>query len=93
MDADDRVRRRLRVTGRVQGVFYRASAAREAGRLGVAGFVCNERDGSVTVEVEGRRAAVDAMERWCGVGPSRAEVAAVDATDVEPLGSATFDAR
>ena len=87
------MRRRLRVTGRVQGVWYRASAEREAGRLGVSGFVRNERDGSVTVEVEGRRAAVAAMEAWCGIGPAHAEVTAVEASDVDPLGSATFDAR
>jgi acylphosphatase len=93
VDADGRARRRLRVTGRVQGVFYRASAEREAARLGIAGFVRNERDGSVTVEVEGRQSAIAAMEAWCRIGPSGAEVVAVEATDLEPLGSATFDAR
>ena len=77
----------------MQGVFYRASAAREAARLGVAGFVRNERDGSVTVEVEGPRAAVAAMEAWCGIGPARGEVDAVEARDVPPLGTASFDAR
>ena len=93
MDAEGRVRRRLRVSGRVQGVFYRASAEREAVRLGVAGFVRNERDGSVTVEIEGRRAAVATMEAWCAAGPPRAEVTKVEASDVEPLGSAAFGER
>ena len=93
MDAEGRVRRRLRVAGRVQGVFYRASAEQEAARLGIAGFVRNERDGSVTVEIEGRRDAVAEMEAWCGIGPPRAEVTGVQASDVEPLGTATFDSR
>ena len=74
-------------------MWFRASAEREAGRLGVTGFARNERDGSVTVEAEGRPAAVSAMEAWCRVGPPRAEVTGVEASDVEPRGSAVFDAR
>jgi acylphosphatase len=92
-DPDARIRRRLRVRGGVQGVWFRASAAREAARIGVTGFARNERDGSVTVEAEGPRAAVVAMERWCAVGPPRAEVTEVEVADIEPLGSATFEAR
>lgn len=92
-DVDDRVRRRIRVSGRVQGVWFRASAEREAARLGVAGFARNERDGSVTIEVEGRPAAVAEMEAWCAVGPPRADVTRAEATDVEPLGSRCFEAR
>ena len=91
--ADGRVRRRLRVRGRVQGVWFRASAEREAARLRVTGFARNERDGSVTVEAEGSPAAVAAMEAWCRIGPPRAEVTAVEARDVDPLGSAVFHAR
>ena len=87
------VRRRLRIRGRVQGVWFRASAEREAARLGVAGFARNERDGSVTVEAEGSPAAVAAMEAWCRIGPPRAEVTAVEGSDVDPLGSASFGAR
>jgi acylphosphatase len=83
----------MRITGRVQGVWFRASAEREAARLGVVGFARNERDGSVTVEAEGSPAAVGAMEAWCRIGPPRAEVTAVEVTDVEPLGSAVFSAR
>jgi acylphosphatase len=89
----DRVRRRMRIRGRVQGVWFRASAEREAARLGVAGFARNERDGSVTVEAEGAPSAVAAMEAWCRIGPPRAEVDAVEVTDLDPLGTATFSAR
>ena len=77
----------------MQGVFFRASAEREAARLRVAGFARNERDGSVTVEVEGTIEAVAAMEAWCRIGPPRAEVTRVDGEDVDPLGTATFTAR
>ena len=87
------VRRRISVRGRVQGVWFRASAEREATRLGVSGFARNERDGSVTVEAEGRPTAVAAMESWCATGPPRAEVTHVEASDVEPLGGARFEAR
>lgn len=88
-----RVRRRLHIRGRVQGVWFRASAEREAARLRVVGFARNERDGSVTVEAEGSPAAVDAMEAWCRLGPPRADVANVESIDLEPLGSTTFSAR
>ena len=87
------VRRRFHVRGRVQGVFFRASAEREAARLRVAGFARNERDGSVTVEAEGSAAAVDAMAAWCRIGPSRAEVTSVEVVEVDPLGTAYFEAR
>ena len=83
----------MSIHGRVQGVWFRASAEREAARLRVAGFARNERDGSVTVEAEGTAAAVAAMEAWCRIGPPRADVTGVDVTDVEPRGSATFSSR
>ena len=87
------MRRRLRIHGRVQGVWFRASAEREAARLRVAGYARNERDGSVTVEVEGPPEAVAAMEAWCRIGPPQAEVTRVEGVDVEPLGTATFGSR
>ena len=88
----NRVRRRVVVRGRVQGVWFRASAEREAYRLGVSGFARNERDDSVTVEAEGPPDAVGAMVAWCRAGPPRAEVTAVEVTELEPLGSTSFRA-
>lgn len=87
------IRRRFRVHGRVQGVWFRASAEREAARLGVAGFARNDADGSVTVEAEGSAGAVAAMEAWCRIGPTRAEVITVDVEDVAPLGTRGFSTR
>lgn len=86
------VRRRVRVTGRVQGVFFRQSARREAERLGVAGFARNEADGSVTLELEGDQEAVAAMTAWCGQGPPGARVEAVSVEEIEPRGERGFAA-
>jgi acylphosphatase len=69
---------RLRITGRVQGVYYRASAEDEARRLGLVGWVRNEPDGAVAVLAQGDAAAVDTFIAWCRRGPPSARVAAVD---------------
>ena len=68
------------VRGRVQGVWYRASTAEEAGRLGLSGWVCNRADGSVEAVAEGPRAKVEALVAWCAKGPRLARVDAVEAT-------------
>jgi acylphosphatase len=83
----------IKVTGRVQGVSFRWYAAREAERLGVAGWVRNEPDGSVGAQVEGDDAAVDAMVEWCRHGPSYAAVRGVAVTEVQPTGASGFDIR
>jgi len=84
------VRRRVVVRGLVQGVGFRVSVAREAARAGVAGFARNQGDGSVLVELEGRRDAVARVVAWCRRGPSGAEVTGVVVSEVEPLGTAQF---
>lgn len=71
-------RRALRVSGRVQGVSFRAGAQREARRLGLAGFARNEADGTVAIEVEGDEPALDAFVAWCRVGPRGARVERVE---------------
>jgi acylphosphatase len=62
------------VTGRVQGVFYRASAQREARRLGITGYARNLPDGRVEIVAQGQTAALQAFIDWCRQGPPRAEV-------------------
>ena len=79
------------VTGLVQGVFFRAEAQQEAYRLGVAGWVRNEPDGSVAAHFEGEPAAVESMVAWCREGPRRARVKHVDVRDAEPTGARSFD--
>lgn len=66
--------RRLVVTGRVQGVCYRASMAREAQRLGVTGWVRNRSDGSVEAMVAGTPEQVAAITNWARCGPPAAVV-------------------
>ena len=70
----DRVRAEIVVRGRVQGVFYRASAQQEALALGVTGEICNLPDGAVEAVVEGERRAVDDFIAWCKRGPPHARV-------------------
>lgn len=84
------VRRRAVVTGRVQGVWYRDSARREAERRGLAGRAVNQSDGTVLLEAEGPQAAVDAFLAWAAEGPPRARVDTVTVDVVEPTGRAGF---
>jgi acylphosphatase len=70
----DNRRIRLKIEGRVQGVFFRASAAEAAIRLGVKGWVKNLRDGSVEIMAEGKKEELDAFIAWCRQGPPRAQV-------------------
>jgi acylphosphatase len=79
------------VTGRVQGVFFRAEAQQEAYRLGVSGWARNEPDGSVAAHFEGEARAVEAMVAWCREGSTRARVEGVDVRDAEPTGARSFD--
>lgn len=65
---------KLRIKGRVQGVWYRASTRRQAQELGLGGFVRNEPDGSVYAEAEGEERALQAFVSWCREGPDRAQV-------------------
>jgi acylphosphatase len=84
------LRRRIVVRGDVQGVGYRFSAQRAAGRHGVAGWIRNCPDGSVEAVLEGERAAVEAMIEWCRHGPPHAEVRELEAHEEVPEGLAGF---
>lgn len=64
----------ITVEGKVQGVFYRASAKKKAIQLGVKGFVRNQADGSVFIEAEGSLAQLDQLIAWCRQGPPASRV-------------------
>lgn len=68
---------RFLVSGRVQGVGFRAAARTEALRLGVSGHARNLRDGTVEVVASGSAAAIAALEAWLQHGPDGARVDAV----------------
>lgn len=85
MQQDDRTRARVRVSGRVQGVFFRDSTRERARQLGLSGYVQNNPNGDVEALFEGQKDAVEEMVRWCGQGPPHASVENVDA-DYEPPG-------
>jgi acylphosphatase len=87
------VRRRLLVSGFVQGVFFRDTAQRQARILGVGGHVRNLHDGRVELMVEGEAAAVEEMTAWARRGPSRAEVTSVDVEELPPTGARGFVVR
>lgn len=87
------VRRRALVSGRVQGVFFRDSARREADRRGVAGQARNLPDGRVEVVLEGPPDDVAAVLGWLGEGPRHARVDAVEVTDEPVEGLRGFEVR
>jgi len=76
-DATPTACRRYRVSGRVQGVFFRASAREQARALGLCGWVRNLADGSVEAVASGSPEALAAFASWLAEGPPRAQVSAV----------------
>jgi acylphosphatase len=89
----DVVRRRVLVSGRVQGVWFRESCRAEAVGLGVTGWVRNLSDGRVEVVLEGPQPAVDRVVLWCRHGPEPARVDRVDVEVGEPVGERGFRVR
>jgi acylphosphatase len=78
--------RRLRIHGRVQGVFFRAWAAEEARSLGLRGWVRNRRDGSVELEAYGDEEALEALTAECRSGPPAARVERIEVESAEGEG-------
>ena len=81
---------RVTVSGRVQGVFFRATCARLARDAGLGGYVRNLPDGRLEAAFEGDELAVDALVDWCRRGPDLAQVDSVEAVPEDPVGDTTF---
>ena len=77
---------RLRISGRVQGVWYRGATQAEARRLGVRGWVRNLHDGDVEALLEGENDAVRKLVAWCRRGPTGARVINVTETEEPAAG-------
>lgn len=82
---------KLKIRGKVQGVWYRASMQKEAQKLGVCGVVRNESDGSVYAEVEGDHLLLKRLADWCWRGPERAKVADVMIQEGKMEGYESFE--
>lgn len=85
--------RRFVVSGRVQGVYYRASAYDIARQFGLTGWVRNLPDGDVEALACGDAAALEEFEQWLWQGPPNARVQRVVATDVAPQEFSDFGVR
>ena len=85
--------RRLRVHGRVQGVWYRGWTVDQATALGLDGWVRNRRDGSVEILVSGPEAAVAALIRRCREGPPTAQVERIEEMEADESPPAGFAQR
>jgi acylphosphatase len=81
----------VRVAGKVQGVFFRASAKQQADDLGLSGFVRNQPDGSVYIEVEGEEDQLEEFLYWCKRGPQHARVDSIDITEIDFKGFEDFE--
>jgi acylphosphatase len=87
---DEKRRYHIRVKGRVQGVGFRHSAAREARKQDIKGYVKNMPDGSVDIEAEGREKQLGAFLQWCMKGPRYGYVESVDFDSLPPAGYKEF---
>lgn len=73
----------IKVTGKVQGVFFRASTKAVADQMGVKGLVKNEKDGSVYIEAEADEITLAMFVEWCNEGPEKSKVESVTTVDGE----------
>jgi acylphosphatase len=87
------IRRRVLVSGRVQGVFFRDSVRRRAESRGVSGWATNRSDGAVEAVFEGDADAVSSLVEYCREGPRAAEVDDVEVFDEELEGLTGFEIR
>ena len=75
----------IKVKGKVQGVYFRATTKAVADQLGAKGFVVNLNDGAVYIEAEGDDFALQSLVEFCHEGPDRAEVESVEIEEVSDI--------
>ena len=79
------------ISGRVQGVFFRASTVDQGKSLGLTGFVRNESDGSVYIEAEGEENDLTQFVAWCKKGPPAARVERCEVQERQLKGYTKFE--
>ena len=79
------------ISGRVQGVFFRASTKAVADQIGIKGFVKNVKDGTVLIEAEGDDALMEHFIDWCKFGPDDARVDDISINEIELKNYRNFD--
>ena len=84
---------RVRITGMVQGVFFRAWTQQQANQTGVRGWVRNAPDGSVEGHLEGDKSSVQQLVDMLHQGPPSAQVSKIDVEVATPEGAAQFEVR
>lgn len=82
--------RRIKVHGKVQGVFFRKYTQRKAMELGLVGWVKNQEDGTVSLEIEGELHSILAMQSWLRLGPPESTVESLDISSGEDQGYQEF---
>ncbi len=81
------------IKGKVQGVFYRATAKKEADKMGITGWVRNTSEGNVEIMASGNEAQLELFKEWCKKGPQRAIVGELLVTDTEEISFQQFEIR
>ncbi|RPA69749.1 acylphosphatase [Cyclobacteriaceae bacterium YHN15] len=82
--------RRIKVHGKVQGVFFRKNTQQKAVELGLKGWVKNEEDGTVSIEIEGELHSIIAMQSWLRLGPPDSTVESLEINHGEDQGHSDF---
>lgn len=85
--------KRIKVFGKVQGVYFRASTMEKAKMLGLSGWCKNKEDGSVEIVAEGKPELMQQLIDWCHHGPESAEVNNVLVEEIESGGFDAFEIR
>ena len=87
------IARRIQIFGKVQGVFFRASAKTEADNRKLSGWVKNEANGTVIIEVQGLDPNVQSFLKWCREGPQFSNVSSVSVEEIEEIQTDGFEVR
>lgn len=80
----------IKVTGKVQGVYFRKYTQWKAEELKLTGLVRNEEDGTVYIEAQGTEADVDALAKWCSLGSPLAKVESVSTEEIDEVNDETL---